>query len=66
MVEETTAKEWVYSVIAAEAITERGVTQELPPSRDRYGTVYTQRWTPCNQSETLSVTTYNIMHSSLQ
>ena len=38
MVEETTAKEWVYSVIAAEAITERGVTQELPPSRDCYGT----------------------------
>ena len=64
MVEETTAKEWVYSVIAAEAITERGVTQELPPSRDCYGTVYTQRWTPCNQSKTLSVTTY--MHSSLQ
>ena len=38
MVEETTAKEWVYSVIAAEAITKRGVTQELLPSRDCYGT----------------------------
>ena len=34
MVEETTAKEWVYSVIAAEAITERGVTEKLPPSRE--------------------------------
>ena len=32
--ETTTAKEWVYAVIAAEAITEIGVMEELPPSSD--------------------------------
>ena len=34
IVETTTAKEWVYAVIAAEAITEIGITEELPPSND--------------------------------
>ena len=33
MVEETTAKEWVYSVIAAEAITERSHTGTAPKQR---------------------------------
>ena len=46
IVETTTAKEWVYAVIAAEAITEIGIMEELPPSRDctaLYSTVVTMQ-----------------------
>ena len=34
IVEATTAKEWIYAVIAAEAITEIGIIVELPLSSD--------------------------------
>ena len=34
IVESTAAKEWVYAVIAAEAITEIGIMEKLPPSRN--------------------------------
>lgn len=46
-IEETaTAKEWVYAVIAAKAITKIGIMEELPPSSDctpLYSTVVTMQ-----------------------